>query len=63
MATISATPQRTGSYSAAGTTLTTNDSGEEASYEYCVMGDALVLTQPEPTGVGQVLGSIVLQKE
>ncbi len=63
LATISSAPQTNGSYSTSGTTLTTSDNGYEASYEYCVMGDALVLTQPEPTGVGQVVGSIVLQKE
>lgn len=63
LAAISLSPLLVGSYSVADATLTSSDAGDETSYQYCVMDDAMVLTLPMPSKVGQVEGSIVLQKE
>jgi hypothetical protein len=63
LAAISGSPSQTGRYDVTGTTLTLDIEEDRTSYEYCVMGDAMVLTLPTATRVGQVLGSIVLQKQ
>jgi hypothetical protein len=63
LAVIAASPPQMGTYSVAGSSLTTSYGGTETTYEYCVMDDALVLTVPTQGSVGFVGGSIVLQKE
>lgn len=61
LAAISTVPLQTGTYSAAGTTLTTSSQGIETTYGYCVLDDAMVLTLATPGPIGQVVGSIVLR--
>jgi hypothetical protein len=53
---ISANPLQAGRYAAAGALLTTTDSGLETTYEYCVKGENLALTLPDPGTIGLVRG-------
>jgi hypothetical protein len=63
LATISIGALQTGTYSVAGTTLTTTDGAYETAYGHCVTDDAMILTLAAPGVVGLVEGPIVLQKQ
>ena len=63
LAAISAGPFEMGSYSVAGNRLTLGATESGTPYDYCVMGDALVATLPVASTAGEVVGSIVLQKQ
>jgi hypothetical protein len=63
MAEVSPHPIQTGSYTTEGTTLTTSISGVTRTYQHCALEDALELTIPTPGKIGQVAGSLLLQKE
>jgi hypothetical protein len=63
MAEVSITPLGTGTYTTQGTTLTTSDRGLLRTYDHCVVDDGVVLSIPTPGKIGQVVGSIVLQKD
>jgi hypothetical protein len=58
---ISASAIVRGSYAVDGNTLTTS-AVEVSAYEHCVEDEQLVLSIPEPSKVGTVVGSIVLEK-
>jgi hypothetical protein len=52
-----------GQYTASDDSLVTSDNGYKVSYDYCATDNALVLTLPMATRVGDVEGSIVLQRQ
>jgi hypothetical protein len=63
MAEVSPDPIQTGSYTTQGTTLTTSISGVTRTFQHCALESALELTIPTPGKIGQVEGSLLLQRE